>query len=299
MKDDLKNEEFAIEAENVTYRAKDKVLIDSVDLQVRKGETFGLLGLNGSGKSLLIDIITDIIYPESGKVSLFGTSFKNVKGKVGVLYDNVSFIPFLKVGEFLNYVRLTLKVEKKRLEKIRENLNLSKIEDKMVRVLSQGEKKRMGLAMALMNDPDLLIMDEPTTALDPFMRDLVWDLNKNKSKTVFLTSHSWDEAEKHCDSIAFIHNGKILGQIKSPSELLADELLPGKQKLKINKDESVLKFLNGSSYYYEENDAYHVFSHKIEEIISDLNSITSGYSVLPKSLKDIYFFLSISDTSKN
>jgi ABC-2 type transport system ATP-binding protein len=282
--------ELAISIDKVSYAIGNNKLLRDITFDIPAGTKFALLGTNGAGKSLLIDIITGMVKPKAGTVQIFGKSFHSQKERVGVLFDKVAYMPFLKVSEFLNYIRLAYGVGNKHLSYLYKELDLQPISSKKVTHLSPGERKRVGMTVALMHKPDLMIMDEPTSALDPFMRDNFWKLPMKEGSTLFVTSHSWDEVREHCDLVAFIEKGKLLATPKKPSEFLDETILPGHQKLKISKLNFDIAIINGSARVYEDNDSYHVFTNDLTDLIAKVNEKTSSYSVLPKRLEDVYHY---------
>lgn len=199
---------------------KDRVIgIENITLSVQKGEVFGLLGLNGSGKTTLMKVILGLLKPTSGDVLVLGKSIDNisVRSKIGYLSELPYFPKYLKVREVLDYFAELLgipkKTKKKKIEEVLDTVRLTAKSDAKVGGLSKGMQSRLGLAQAILNDPDLLFMDEPMSGLDPLgykeTRDIIIDLNK-RGKTIFFNSHILSEVEKVCHRVAILHKGSLV-----------------------------------------------------------------------------------------
>lgn len=196
--------------------------VDGVSFSIEPGICFGLLGPNGAGKTTTIEIIEGILKPDSGTVlyrnEKRGRSFKE---EVGIQFQNTELPQYLTVFETLKAFR-SLYSRKANLEWIIEICSLNEILDRDNRKISGGQKQRLLLAIALTNDPELIILDEPTTGLDPQARRHLWDIVtgiKESGRTVILTTHYMEEAEILCDTVAIMDYGKIIDQ-DSPASLL-------------------------------------------------------------------------------
>ena len=231
----------AIEATNLTKVYGDLVAVDNISFTVQMGKVFAFLGPNGAGKTTTVEMIESVRQPTSGNIKIFSkdikTSFNEVKEKIGVLPQEFHSFEKLTVKETLVYFS---KLYKKTadINSIIDAMDLKDEEKKYYKDLSGGLKQRVGVAISLVNDPDIVFLDEPTTGLDPKARREVWEVIaglRNRGKTVFLTTHYMEEAEYLADHIAIIHKGKII------AEGTLDEL--------INKhgEESILRIKNCSS----------------------------------------------------
>lgn len=212
----------AIKGESLTKYYKNYKAVDSVSFSIKEGECFGFLGENGAGKTTLMSMIYGFINPTSGEIEVLGRKITNknlpeIKRKIGVVPQENNLDPDLSVIENLIVYARYFDINKKdAILKSRELLNfvgLSEWIDLNVRKLSGGMKRKLIFIRALLNDPELLILDEPTTGLDPRSRHQIWDrieILKHSGKTIILTTHYMEEAERLCDRIAIMRGGKIL-----------------------------------------------------------------------------------------
>jgi len=227
---------IAIKIENLTkiyYLPKKRKVtgLSNFNLEIEEGEIFGLLGPNGSGKTTLLKTILGLIFPTSGKVEIFGKEIGNieVKREIGFLPENPYYYEYLTGPELLdfygNLFELPKGIKKKRADELLSMVGLAKIKHLALRNYSKGMLERIGLACALINDPKFLILDEPTTGLDPIggreTRDLLLKL-KEQGKTILLSSHFLSEVERICDRIGILNQGNLLaiGRLK---ELLKEK----------------------------------------------------------------------------
>lgn len=199
--------------------------VDNVDFEVRRGEVFGLLGPNGSGKSTTVKMLLGLLYPTRGHIEVFGHSPRHVltKAKIGYLPEESYLYRFLDSHETLdffgNLFDLPPAERTKRTEELLEMVGLSQVRTRVVGEFSKGMQRRIGLAQALINDPDLVILDEPTAGLDPIgcreVKDLILALAR-RGKTVILSSHLLSDVEDVCDRVVIYYGGKIraMGTLK-------------------------------------------------------------------------------------
>lgn len=227
---------YAIEVENLRKVYKQgKVEVEAlrgVTFKVKKGELFGFLGPNGAGKTTTIMILTTLLEPTSGKALVAGHDVvkeKNeVRKRIGVVFQDPALDNYLTAYENLYIHAKLYGLKGKELEeRVKEALtfvDLWEHKDRLVITFSGGMRRRLEIARALVHEPEVLFLDEPTTGLDPQSRAKVWDyikgINKEKGVTVFLTTHYMDEADKLCERIAIIDKGKIIAE-GSPEELKA------------------------------------------------------------------------------
>jgi ABC-2 type transport system ATP-binding protein len=209
---------MAIFTQKISKNYGGQLALDSVSIDLKKGRIIGLLGPNGAGKSTLMKILTGYIPADSGyaKISNFDCYKQSLEVKkiVGYLPENNPLYSEMYVIEFLKFVADLYKTSHDQIEKRLKQLGLIEESHKKIKQLSKGFKQRVGLASALIHDPDVLILDEPTTGLDPNqlveIRKLIREIGKDK--TVLLSTHIMQEVEAICDEVIFIKKGKIVRQ---------------------------------------------------------------------------------------
>ena len=197
----------------------EKVALDNINIDIPKGSIFGLLGPNGAGKSTFINILADLVKKTSGKVNVLGVDhekdLKTVKSSMGIVPQELNIDPFFTPYELLEIQAGLYGVQKKNRKTIQilEMLALSDKSQAYARTLSGGMRRRLLIAKAMVHDPEILILDEPTAGVDVELRSNLWDsihLLNNKGKTIILTTHYLHEAEELCDTIAIIDKGKLV-----------------------------------------------------------------------------------------
>lgn len=218
----------AVVLDKVTKRFGNFTAVDEVSFTVKEGEIFGFLGPNGSGKSTTIKMICGILKPSSGEIAILGENAvkrrKFIVGKIGYMSQKFSLYPALTCEENLNFYAgvygLRGRKKKERVEKLIEENGISHLRSRLARELPVGWKQRLALACALVNDPRIVFLDEPTGGVDPSSRRLFWDIiieMAQSGSTVFVTTHYMDEAE-YCDRIGLIYQGKLIA-LGSSAEL--------------------------------------------------------------------------------
>lgn len=280
-----------IQLNDVHFSVNDKAILGGVSLTIEKGETFSLLGGNGAGKTTLLDMISGNQRPTSGRVTVLDGPAGN-NPRVSILSDVVPLFPMLKVGEILQYFAAFQGLPRKPDARLVEVLGLKEINDKLFRNLSKGQRKRVGLYLALIGKPDILIMDEPTSDLDPMIRESIWkQLLTNTDMTVLFTTHDWEEARKYANRLTFIHAGELLSEPTTPTALLELPQGIGHRKLVVPAAAASAELIGDLPYVYHE-DAYHIFAEgRIEELIGRLSQFTLNFSVLDSNLQDAYQYL--------
>ena len=302
------NDEKIIEVNSLTKHFKDIRAVNSLNLNVFKGDVFGFLGPNGAGKSTTIRMLLSLIRPNEGSIKLFGKSLQKnrieILKRIGAIVEKPDFYGYLSAYKNLEILgRISGKeISKNRIMEVLELVGLSKRYKSKVKTFSHGMKQRLGLGQALLHDPDLIILDEPTTGLDPQgmkeIRDLILHLSKEKKKTIFLSSHILHEVELVANRMIIIDKGtmRVEGEVK--------DLLNAK-KLKVtfetDDEEKVKNLLSQSGWGSKlESNAKTVFIFSLENNeIAELNKffVQNGIAVnavIPtRSLED--YFLKITD----
>jgi len=218
--------DIALFCEGLVKRYGDVVAVDGIDLTIRSGECFGLLGPNGAGKTTTVEILEGLNEPDAGTVRVLGRSWsedaRSLRERIGIQLQETQLSEKLTV---LETIRLFRSFYAKGLEpeEVMRIVQLEEKEKAWVRKLSGGQKQRLSLAVALVGDPEILFLDEPTTGLDPQARRQVWDVIadvKARGGTVLLTTHYMEEAERLCDRIAIVDRGKVIA-LDTPAGLIA------------------------------------------------------------------------------
>ena len=211
-----------IEGIRITKRYGKLVAVDDLDLAVPLGACFGLLGPNGAGKTTLVEIIEDIIRPTSGHIRYQGRPrTKDFREQIGIMFQQTALLAFMTVQETLAIFQ-SLYSDGPRIRDLVELCQLDDIRDRQNDKISGGQRQRLLMALALINRPELVFLDEPSTGLDPQARRNLWDIVegiKREGKTVILTTHYMEEAQQLCDQVAIMDRGKIIAQ-GSPGELI-------------------------------------------------------------------------------
>lgn len=215
--------ENVIEVKSLVKKYGDFTAVDNISFKIKKGEIFAFLGPNGAGKTTTVEILECLRSATSGDVNIMGYDIKKddfkIKQKIGVLPQDFNCMEYLTVFENIDYFA---KIYPKRVDvdKIIKMLDLEEKRNVFYKDLSGGLKQRVGVAIALANDPNIVFLDEPSTGLDPKARRDVWDAIielKKKGKTVFLTTHYMDEAYYLADRVCILHRGKIIAEGTSES----------------------------------------------------------------------------------
>ena len=240
---------------DLTKQYKNRLAVDHLNIEVRQGDIFGFLGPNGAGKSTTIRMILHLIFPTHGDVEIFGVSLKKARhralGKVGAIVENPAFYNHLSALRNLEILGgLQRPVSRRKIMEYLERVKLADRADDPVKTYSHGMNQRLGLALALLKEPQLVILDEPTTGLDPQgmkeVRELIRELSREQGITVLLSSHLLYEVELIATRMAVIHQGKlrVAGSVQ--------ELLKHGQAavlIKTDRPEEALQFLKTKDAY--------------------------------------------------
>ena len=300
-----------IYAEQLSKKYGELAAVDNVDLSVPSGICFGLLGPNGAGKTTMIQMLQASSPITKGKLEVLGTDVskesRSVRRRIGVIpqEDNLDpdFTAEYNLIVYARYFGININDAKNKAKQLLEEVGLTDKSNEKIANLSGGMKRRLIVARGMINNPELLILDEPTTGLDPQARHSVWDqirIFKNNGKTVLLTTHYMDEAEILCDELAIMDSGKILVR-GTPKELIsktvgtdAIEFVSrsfnrGKKILDLIEDKSKLKNLSISRV----SDRIIVYGKEIGEMISEFESNPEITDVIKRraTLEDVFLKL--------
>ncbi len=219
--------EFLLTTNCLTKQYKNQIAVDNVSLHLKRGEIYGIIGRNGAGKTTFLKMISGLSHPTSGEICLFGYKGRNMSKalpRIGVLIDEPGFYSDISAYENLKLKCICLGIRKSGyIEGILDTVGLPDVGKKKVKNFSFGMKQRLGIGMALVGEPDLLILDEPIKGLDPegiaHTRDMLLKLNKDKNITIIISSHILEELSKIATVYGIIHKGRLM------QELTRDELM--------------------------------------------------------------------------
>ena len=297
----------AIEIKGLTKSYGNVHALNGVDIKINEGEFFGLLGPNGAGKTTTINILTGLVFRDKGSTEVFGkdtvNDYRFTRSKIGIAAQEFSVDWFFPIEKLLffqaGYYGIRKKDAKPTIDKLLARLGLEKKKDARLRQLSGGMKRRFQLAKALVHDPDIIILDEPTAGVDVELRRDLWQYLRNlhsKGKTILLTTHYIEEAELLCENVAIIDEGKILKE--GPPKILTQELGTAGISINIgNTNQKLDSYFSEYTYTIEKNrlhfsvkdpdKALPKIIKKLSEADIHINSIDSNRS----SLEDVFLNL--------
>ena len=301
---------FAVEVESLVKTFGKFVAVDHVDFQVREGEIFGFLGPNGSGKSTTIRMLCGLLMPTSGKGRVAGFDLikepEKIKQVIGYMSQKFSLYEDLTVMENLHFFGgiygLSGLLQKEREEQALRMAGLVELSDRMTRTLAVGWKQRLALGCAILHEPSILFLDEPTSGVDPISRRNFWSLIQQmgeKGVTTFVTTHYMDEAE-YCDRLALIYQGKIVA-LGTPSELKSKTLAQGVMEVECDPLIPASDLLKKEPWVYESaifGNSLHVISREgvdSERAVTDLfykhGVVLKKMDWIRPSLEDVFVSL--------
>lgn len=297
----------AIEIKGLTKSYGNVHALNGVDIKINEGEFFGLLGPNGAGKTTTINILTGLVFRDKGSIEVFGkdtvNDYRFTRSKIGIAAQEFSVDWFFPIEKLLffqaGYYGIRKKDAKPTIDKLLARLGLEKKKDARLRQLSGGMKRRFQLAKALVHDPDIIILDEPTAGVDVELRRDLWQYLRDlhyKGKTILLTTHYIEEAELLCENVAIIDEGKILKE--GPPKILTQELGTAGISINIgNTNQKLDPYFSEYTYTIEKNrlhfsvkdpdKALPKIIKKLSEADIHINSIDSNRS----SLEDVFLNL--------
>lgn len=281
----------ALRCQSLVKRYGDLCAVDGVDLEVPRGECFGLLGPNGAGKTTTVEIFEGLTEPTSGVVELLGETWKGggraLRSRIGVQLQETRFQEKLKVGEV---IRLFRSFYDRGLEPEEALARVSLVEkqDALVSTLSGGQKQRLSLACALVGDPEVLFLDEPTTGLDPASRRQIWEIVeelRSRGRTILLTTHYMEEAARLCARVGIIDRGRLLA-LGTPAELVASLGAEHVVELEIEGeiDEAALRALPGVEDLQRVGEAIRLTVGDVARAVPPLLALLAARGLEPRRL---------------
>lgn len=301
---------FAVEVEDLVKTFGNFVAVDHIHFQVQEGEIFGFLGPNGAGKSTTIRMLCGLLMPTSGKGRVVGFDLikesEKIKQVIGYMSQKFSLYEDLTVLENLHFFGgiygVSGSLQKEREEQALRMAGLLELRDRMTRTLAVGWKQRLALGCAILHEPSILFLDEPTSGVDPISRRNFWSLIQQmgeKGVTTFVTTHYMDEAE-YCDRLALIYQGKIIA-LGTPSELKLKTLAQGVMEVECDPLILALDFLKKEPWIYESavfGNALHVISKEGVDSEKAVTDLFQRHGILLKrmdwirpSLEDVFVSL--------
>ncbi|MBO8462006.1 MAG: ABC transporter ATP-binding protein [Firmicutes bacterium] len=302
-KEAIIDKDCILQIEHLSKSYGDLKAVDDISLKVKKGSLFSFLGMNGAGKSTTINIICSILKKDSGKIYVNGYDLdkdvNKIKEEIGIVFQNSVLDNDLTVYQNLkvraSFYGFSKKEEKEKINNIVNLLQLNEILDKPINKLSGGQKRRVDIARSMIHNPKLLILDEPTTGLDPKTRLMVWNLiNEIRNKTgmnVFLTTHYMEEAEEST-YIVIMNKGKIISE-GTPLEL-KNKYTSDYIKAYLDKNEQLEELLNKDKIqysYFEENNFYKIYIKNSElsvELLNKYKDYIKDFEILKGDMDDVF-----------
>jgi ABC-2 type transport system ATP-binding protein len=295
----------AIEVENLTKRYGDFTAVDDISFSIHEGEVFGILGPNGAGKTTTLEVIEGLLSPTSGRTLVMGMDThqqsEEVKRHIGVQLQASAYFEYLTLREILD---LFGRFYPRRLspEELLDKVDLTEKADTTVGKLSGGQKQRFTIAAALINNPEVVFLDEPTTGLDPQARRNLWDFIRvmsEDSRTVVLTTHYMEEAEYLCNRVAIMDQARIVA-LDTPSNLV--RALPVPYEIRVTADgeleQAGLEALEAVSEVRSDKDVWYLRSadaartmEGLVRWVGDLGVRITHLEVVPANLEDVFLSL--------
>lgn len=301
--------EYIVETSNLSKRFGKDLAVEGLNMKISKGEIYGFLGPNGAGKTTTIRMLLGLMKPTSGRIRIFGQDIKqqrkNILTKVGSLVENPSYYPHLTAYENLEALRKIIGVPKKRIYEVLEIVRLTEVADKKVKGFSLGMKQRLGIAMSLLNQPQLLILDEPTNGLDPSgiieIRELIKRLPEEFGMTVLISSHLLTEIDQMATTVGIVTKGKMIFQdsIETMRTLAGHAI-----SLKVSQAEQAWRLLLANGMKVEHENGLIMLHESSNEMVAEavrllVQANLSIYRVEEekRSLEDIFLSMTREDSA--
>ena len=293
---------IVLEAKNLEKKFSDVIAVNKINFKVKEGEVFGFLGPNGAGKTTTMKMIQCVSPKTGGDLKVFGIDVnqnpKLIKQVMGVVPQMDNLDPdFSVLGNLIQYSRyfdIPIEEAKKRANELVDYVQLTEKKDSSVDKLSGGMKRRLVLARAMINNPKLLVLDEPTTGLDPQARHLIWEKLKDLSSkgiTVIITTHYMEEAAKLCDRLVIMDNGQILVE-GNPKDLIKKYV--GDHIVEAENTSEIKTCLEKNNVKYEvANENVEIYKENVSDITNLIlkECVDSGVTARPATLEDVFLKL--------
>ncbi len=288
-----------LSVKNVTKYYGDKRAVDNISFDVKEGEIFGLLGVNGAGKTTTFRMIMNLLEPTSGKITFNNKKIDyDITDKIGFLTEERSLLTKLTVKEQIIYYGTLKSIPKdtilKRLDELLERFNISEYKDAKINTLSKGNQQKIQFISAIINEPKLLILDEPFSGLDPInielFKSVILDLQKKKTAIIF-SSHRMDHVEMLCEKLLILVRGETV--LEGSLKKIKDDFKVKKISIKADVSKKELESIKGVNKVYNDNDSFTLYiddikySKNVFDYIKKKDNV-SKYEVSPLSLEEIF-----------
>ena len=288
-----------LSVKNVTKYYGDKRAVNNISFYVKEGEIFGLLGVNGAGKTTTFRMIMNLLEPTSGKITFNNKKIDyDITDKIGFLTEERSLLTKLTVKEQIIYYGTLKSIPKdiilKRLDELLERFNISEYKDVKINTLSKGNQQKIQFISAIINEPKLLILDEPFSGLDPInielFKSVILDLQKKKTAIIF-SSHRMDHVEMLCEKLLILVKGETV--LEGSLKKIKDDFKVKKISIKADVSKKELESINGVNKVYKDNDSFTLYiddikySKNVFDYIKKKDNV-SKYEVSPLSLEEIF-----------
>ena len=297
---------IVVKVKNLTKKYGDLIAVNDISFSIEKGEIFGLLGPNGAGKTTTVEMMEGLRKPDNGSIEICGIDAldktEKIKEIIGAQLQSTTIYDQIRVKEVIDLFGNYYKKSLSSIELLKE-VSLTDKENAFYRTLSGGQKQRVAMALALVNDPEVLFLDEPTTGLDPQARRNVWSIITNlrkRGKTIILTTHYMEEAEQLCQRVGIIDHGKIIA-LDTTGNLIANAGLESAIEFSSPQEdtEKILKGLTGIGKITQQGNNSFILNTKesskaLKELthFSDENNISmDNISVRKATLEDVFLLL--------
>ncbi|MDH5202210.1 MAG: ABC transporter ATP-binding protein [Nitrospirota bacterium] len=304
----MKENNIAVKVEGLTRKFDDFVAVDNISLGIKKGEIFGFLGPNGAGKSTTIKMLCGLLFPTSGNGFVGGYDVmkesEEIKKHIGYMSQRFSLYDDLKVEENINFFSgvygVSKEKRKERMERVLEMAGIKDRRDAITKTLPGGFKQRLALGCAILHEPPILFLDEPTSGVDPISRRNFWNLIYEMSQagtTIFVTTHYMDEAD-YCDRLALIYRGRIIAE-GTPNELRQEYMKRDVLEIELDKVVDAMEVLDRNnietaifgSLLHATVDNAELSIPQIKKILTDSNIIVNRIEKIMPSLEDVFVTL--------
>lgn len=275
--------------EHLSYKCNNgKVLLDDINFMIQPNDRIAILGDNGAGKTTLIETILGLNKASTGTIFFNDEKIHSVPSRdVGIVWDYVEIFPWLRVSEIIRYFMAFHKTSSLN-ERVYELLNIESLKNKLAKVLSRGENKKLAILLATITNPKYLFLDELSSNLDEGSLQTLWDGYLMNGKTILFSTHNWEEANRYANKYLFMSDGRILLSPMSKEDMMG--MLPYAYKIVINQEEFDPNRINIP--YRICKDKYNIYINESDgEIIDKVSELTHNYSILPIEISDIYDYL--------